>query len=190
MNDVLPKPFTKEGLLSMLEKHLSHLKKQPPGFSAMAAPPPPDALVSAKRSMKSEDSPVTSPATVSNWNSPGGLTGASPVASNHPDDPYMHAMHNAAGPSPYAVQAPMGSAPTFTPVQPPQMGAPPRHPLPPGPVGPTPQMRRAISDISGGVVEMSDAKRQHMYAPAPPMQPMPQQMPQPMPPQMQRPSGR
>lgn len=26
MNDVLPKPFTKEGMLSMLEKHLLHLK--------------------------------------------------------------------------------------------------------------------------------------------------------------------
>jgi osomolarity two-component system response regulator SKN7 len=26
MNDVLPKPFTKEGLLNMLEKYLSHLK--------------------------------------------------------------------------------------------------------------------------------------------------------------------
>lgn len=27
MNDILPKPFKKEGLLSMLEKHLSHLKE-------------------------------------------------------------------------------------------------------------------------------------------------------------------
>lgn len=27
MNDVLPKPFTKEGMLSMLEKHLIHLKQ-------------------------------------------------------------------------------------------------------------------------------------------------------------------
>ena len=26
MNDILPKPFTKEGLLSMLDKHLTHLK--------------------------------------------------------------------------------------------------------------------------------------------------------------------
>jgi osomolarity two-component system response regulator SKN7 len=26
MNDILPKPFTKEGLLDMLEKHLMHLK--------------------------------------------------------------------------------------------------------------------------------------------------------------------
>lgn len=27
MNDILPKPFKKEGLLSMLEKHFSHLKE-------------------------------------------------------------------------------------------------------------------------------------------------------------------
>lgn len=26
MNDILPKPFTKEGLLDMLEKHLDHFK--------------------------------------------------------------------------------------------------------------------------------------------------------------------
>ena len=26
MNDILPKPFTKQGLLDMLEKHLMHLK--------------------------------------------------------------------------------------------------------------------------------------------------------------------
>jgi hypothetical protein len=27
MNDVLPKPFTKEGMLRTLEKHLAHLKR-------------------------------------------------------------------------------------------------------------------------------------------------------------------
>ena len=29
MSDILPKPFTKEGLLHLLEKHLNHLKKHP-----------------------------------------------------------------------------------------------------------------------------------------------------------------
>jgi osomolarity two-component system response regulator SKN7 len=29
MSDILPKPFTKEGLLQLLEKHLNHLKKHP-----------------------------------------------------------------------------------------------------------------------------------------------------------------
>jgi hypothetical protein len=28
MSDILPKPFTREGLLQLLEKHLPHLKKQ------------------------------------------------------------------------------------------------------------------------------------------------------------------
>lgn len=178
---MLPKPFTKEGLLSMLEKHLSHLKRQPPGMHAMA---PPDALNSAKRSMKSEDSPATSPATVSNWNSPGGFAAHSP-ASNQPDDPYMQAMHNTTGPAPYPMQSPMPPH-MYNPGQPPHMQGQPRQGPPPGPQGPPQQHRRGISDISGGVDLMApDAKRQQMYGPGPPMQ-----MPQPLPPHMQRPPGR
>jgi osomolarity two-component system, response regulator SKN7 len=59
MNDVLPKPFTKEGLLNMLEKHLQHLKKPLHGMDAMGVPQPvqPLAHTSAKQSMKDEDSP-------------------------------------------------------------------------------------------------------------------------------------
>ncbi|KAK5124520.1 hypothetical protein LTR85_001737 [Meristemomyces frigidus] len=199
MNDVLPKPFTKEGLLNMLEKHLSHLKKQSPG---MGAPPPPSAMTSAKRSMKSEDSPATSPATASNWNSPGGLPIVSPSSSNHPDDPYMQGMHTHAGPGPgpgpYPVQSPMTPAPMYHASPGGAMAAPPRGlPGPPILQGPPPQHRRGISDISGGVPDMGgDAKRQHMYAPPPPgmqmppqpMQPQPMQ-PQAMPPHM-RPPGR
>ncbi|KAI6882902.1 response regulator, partial [Hortaea werneckii] len=187
MNDVLPKPFTKEGLLSMLEKHLSHLKKQPPGVQVM---PPPDALNSAKRSMKSEDSPATSPATVSNWNSPGGFAGHSP-ASNHPDDPYMQPMHGSAGPSPYPVQGPMPPQQIYHQGPPPQMGGPPRQGPPPGhpaQQGPphSQQHRRGISDVSGGMDNMGpDAKRQQMYQPNAQLQ-----MPQTLPPHMQRPPGR
>jgi len=55
MNDVLPKPFTKEGLLSMLEKHLGHLKKHSQQTLELN---PPQASVAAKRSYKSEDSPA------------------------------------------------------------------------------------------------------------------------------------
>ena len=161
MNDVLPKPFTKEGLLSMLEKHLSHLKKTPHGMDPMAAPPPPQ-LASAKPSMKSEDSPVTSPAAVSNWNSPNNFTGVSPV-SNNAEDPHMYAVHNSAAQSHYPVQPGM------------QHGAPMYNTSPGGPMGAPPQQhRRVISDISGGPVEMGDAKRP-MY--------VGQRMPQPRPPQ-------
>ncbi|KAI9696627.1 MAG: kinase-regulated stress-responsive transcription factor skn7 [Bogoriella megaspora] len=67
MNDVLPKPFTKEGLLSMLEKHLAHLKKPIHGLEAIGVPQPvqPLAHTSAKQSMKDEDSPGVSPSSVS-----------------------------------------------------------------------------------------------------------------------------
>ena len=44
MNDVLPKPFTKEGLLSMLEKHLSHLKKSMHPGSGLEPPSLPTGL--------------------------------------------------------------------------------------------------------------------------------------------------
>ncbi|KXL45066.1 MAG: hypothetical protein FE78DRAFT_80321 [Acidomyces sp. 'richmondensis'] len=179
MNDVLPKPFTKEGLLNMLEKHLSHLKKHTANMDPMGAPPPPPgALASAKRSMKSEDSPATSPATTNNWNSPNNLTGVSPSGSNHQtEDAYMHTAHNNAQPGTYPMQ------PGIPPTQ--MYAASPSGPLRQQHGQPVPpQHRRGISDISGGVAEMGgDVKRQQMYAPAPPMgQPIPQQMPQ----QMQR----
>ncbi|KAF7197350.1 Transcription factor SKN7 [Pseudocercospora fuligena] len=138
MNDVLPKPFTKEGLLAMLEKHLSHLKK---GGAGIADPMPPP-LNSAKRSLKSEDSPATSPATASNWNSPNQFTGGSPSGSALAEEPFIQ--------PPYG-QAPMGA----------QMYAPPA----PGQLVMPPQ-RRNINEISGGP-DMQDPKRQQMYAPGP-----------------------
>lgn len=167
MNDVLPKPFTKEGLLSMLEKHLGHLKKHPQQTLEMN---PPQTGASAKRSYRSDDSPATSPATVSNWNSPGNI-GVSP-ASAHAEDPYLHAVHNNAGPAPnqYTMPNQTGMAPP--PVQAPMYGGP-----PPGGLGPRPpqQHRRGISEMSGGPPDMGDAKRQQLYGgPSPHMQ-QPQQ---------------
>jgi osomolarity two-component system response regulator SKN7 len=166
MNDVLPKPFTKEGLLSMLDKHLGHLKKQPPGIDMHSSGP--QSVMSAKRSFRSEDSPITSPATVNNnWASPNNnLTGVSP-ASQHPDDPYMQAVHNNAGPAPYVTQSqggmpPPNAVPMYTTPGGPLAGP---RPLPPG--GLPAQHRRGISDISGGPPEMIDAKRQQIYTPGP-----------------------
>ncbi|KAK1072508.1 kinase-regulated stress-responsive transcription factor skn7 [Friedmanniomyces endolithicus] len=180
MNDVLPKPFTKEGLLNMLEKHLAHLKIGAPGMDAhpMNAPPPP-AISSAKRSMKSEDSPGNSPATGSNWNSPGNLAGVSPAGSGHPDDPYMQAFHQTTGPGPYPMQAPTTPHVMYNTSPGGPMAAPPRQQP-----GALPQHRRGISDISGGAVEVGGgAKRQQMFPPTP-------QMVAPMPPHLQRPPGR
>ncbi len=164
MNDVLPKPFTKEGLLNMLEKHLSHLKKHPPSADPMGAPPAP--IPRASRSLKTEDSPATSPATTANWHSPNNLSGVSPAASNHADEAGMYGMPSGATtyspgmqPGPIYNMAPMGA---------------PRHPPPPPPPAP----RRNINDISGGPVEYGgDAKRHQMYAPSQP--PMGQPMPRP-----------
>jgi hypothetical protein len=66
MNDVLPKPFTKEGLLTLLEKHLGHLKEH-------------------------KQSPETkSPA--SSWHSPSQLAGASPTGASITDESYVTAM--------------------------------------------------------------------------------------------------
>jgi hypothetical protein len=133
----------------MLEKHLGHLKKHSQQTLELNPPQP---SVVAKRSYKSDDSPATSPATVSNWNSPGNI-GVSP-ASAHAEDPYIHAVHNNAGPgpSPYAMQPQTNMPPP--PVQSPMYPG-----LPPGGLGPRPpqqqqQHRRGISDISGGPPDM------------------------------------
>ncbi|KAF2101616.1 hypothetical protein NA57DRAFT_64354 [Rhizodiscina lignyota] len=122
MNDVLPKPFTKEGLLMMLEKHLAHLKKPGAlptaiaphadmgavGASHMPAPPVqplnhPHAP--ANQSMKDDNSPSKSPATGttgSNWNSPNQVPGVSPAGSAMTDEymgapPSMQAQHPGPG---------------------------------------------------------------------------------------------
>ena len=85
MNDVLPKPFTKEGLLHMLEKHLVHLKKpMAQADGTMVAPQP--VQIARQLVLKEEDSPAKSPQTVSNWNSPSQMPGVSPVGSTVPDD--------------------------------------------------------------------------------------------------------
>lgn len=173
MNDVLPKPFTKEGLLHMLEKHLVHLKKPLAHIDGMAAPQP--VQVPRQLMLKEEDSPAKSPTTTSNWNSPNQIPGVSPVGSSVTDE-YAHTMQGQQGqqvqhPGTYAV----------SPMQPnigyntsPQMHIQPRQqpqPLPPG-------HRRQISDISGGDELNNPAKRQQMFAP---------QMQQPMNPMQPRP---
>ncbi|KAH0548542.1 hypothetical protein GP486_007914 [Trichoglossum hirsutum] len=64
MNDVLPKPFTKEGLLNLLEKHLSHLKEKPPA--------------------QTKSSPAGS------WHSPNQLAGVSPTGTSIADESYAN----------------------------------------------------------------------------------------------------
>lgn len=169
MNDVLPKPFTKEGLLHMLEKHLVHLKKPLAQIEGMAAPQP--VQVPRQLVLKEEDSPAKSPATTSNWNSPNQVPGVSPVGNNVTDE-YAQAIHNqqVQHPGPYAVN-PMqaGIGYNGSPQMP--MQARQQQPLPPG-------HRRQISEISGGDDMTNPTKRQQIYPP---------QMQQPMNPMQPRP---
>lgn len=172
MNDVLPKPFTKEGLLQMLEKHLAHLKKPGHGMEAMVAPPPvqPLAHSSARQSLKSEDSPAKSPATNSNWNSPSQLPGVSPVETTMPSE-YMSAVQAHPAAAAYGgIPGGMPGAVTGSYNSSPQM---------PMPGSQQSQHRRQISDISGGDDGLGTPnKRKQMFAP--PLQPQPmQQMPRP-----------
>lgn len=162
MNDVLPKPFTKEGLLLVLEKHLAHLKHGgiPRGPDGMGAPPVQSvAHSSAAQSIKDENSPSKSPATASNWNSPNQLAGVSPATSGLTDE-YMGGVQGA----PYGLQPVMPTTPGvpsgYTTTQP--MGVPPNRGQ---------AHRRQISDISGGADDhQQQLKRQQMYGQAP-MQP-------------------
>ena len=149
MNDVLPKPFTKEGLLNMLEKHLGHLKQIPGGMEPMAPHGGSSiAQTSTGHSLKDESSPAPSPSTISNWQSPGQFTGISPTHAAAPQQ-FMHPMHPGYGHD----QSPMQFQSPHTP-----LGAP-RTQM---------QHRRQISEI-GAEDLSSDSKRQRMYEQANPM---------------------
>lgn len=150
MNDVLPKPFTKDGLLAILDKHLEHIKKPAGGMivdtigsSARALAPQ-----SARQSIKADDSPAGSPATVSTWNSPSQLPGVSPVGSGMAEE-YISGLpghHSAFGVSPITGAMPYSNSSQM------QIG------VRQGP------HRRQISEISGGESLGGDVKRQQMYA--------------------------
>ena len=148
MNDVLPKPFTKEGLLNMLEKHLGHLKQIPDGMEPMA-PHPGSSIpqTSAGQSLKDESSPAQSPSTISNWHSPGQFTGISPTHAAPPHQ-FMHPMH--AGYS--QDQSPVQYQPPHTPLGGPRQI----------------QHRRQISEIGGDDIP-NDSKRQRIYDQSNPM---------------------
>jgi len=109
MNDVLAKPFTKDGMIRILKKHLPYLLKNPPaadgdelmgggGGGALHAPqpvstpgyaaPPPLSMggtMGPAASVKYETTPIQSPATTSSWHSPGGPMAQHAQASPHLD---------------------------------------------------------------------------------------------------------
>jgi osomolarity two-component system response regulator SKN7 len=153
MNDVLPKPFTKEGLLHMLEKHLVHLKKNAPHADTMVAPQP---LAVTRQVLKEEESPSKSPGTASNWNSPNQIPGVSPVGSEE----YMHAATYAHPLQGYNTASQLD-------IQRQQQAA----------AAAAAGHRRQISNISGGEDLTNPAKRQQIYGA--PIQPTITQMPRP-----------
>lgn len=146
MNDVLPKPFTKDGLLQLLEKHLGHLKRIPEGMEAvtphMRSSMPQS---SSTQSLKDESSPNQSPSTLSNWQSPGGpFSGISPT--------------HAAAPNNFIQSVP--PAPSYGIEHSPLQYQPPQTPL--SASGP-PQHRRHISELTGADEIAGDPKRQRIF---------------------------
>lgn len=119
MNDVLAKPFTKDGMVRILRKHLPYLMKNPPppgstddmGPSVVqsgpsASPFPnsagmpigqmagPAAMSSAGAQIKFEGTPIQSPATTSSWHSPSQIAQTSPALDN---GGYMSAVGSGTG---------------------------------------------------------------------------------------------
>jgi osomolarity two-component system response regulator SKN7 len=164
MNDVLPKPFTKEGMLRSLEKHLPNFKKTA-SFPNSAQMPHPGGYVtpnpgqvtlglnmsqlSAAQSLKDETSPGKSPATASSWQSPSQIPNQSPVGA--PPGNYM--------PQPMQDNRQYNMTPThphpqsgYSAPQNPALGAPRGAPH-----------RRVMSDMTGSGLDDHAEKRQRMY---------------------------
>ncbi|KAI2467361.1 HSF-type DNA-binding-domain-containing protein [Annulohypoxylon bovei var. microspora] len=164
MRDVLAKPFTKEGMIGKLRKHLANFMRNPPPESlidsmypngASGQPPTPGpysnqgigmAPLSAASSGpvgKFDTTPIQSPATSASWHSPSQLPHASPTLAQ--DQGYM-----GAGSGSQMVLTPGGTQkPQYANAMMPQMGVPPQQRIPEG-------MQR-----SDGPPE----KRQRLYAP-------------------------
>lgn len=150
MDDVLPKPFTRKSLLDMLEKHLSHLKKLPPGME-----PPPSGGASSvphsstAHSMKDDaSSPGHSPAgSLGNWQSPSQYPGVPPIHTNLTNQYVPITNHSPYTPSPHT---------PLTGTRPGQQEQPSQSQQ---------QHRRQLSEMSGGAPDMNGYnKRQRIYA--------------------------
>ncbi|EGC42443.1 stress response regulator SrrA [Histoplasma capsulatum var. duboisii H88] len=158
MNDVLPKPFTRQSLLTVLERHLNHLKTIPNTMEApQSAIIAPIAQNSAAQSVKDENSPGQSPAaSMNNWQSPGQFQGMSPITPSVPSQ-YMQQQTptTAAAAAAYALD---------------QNGVQFPHPQPQlSTMNPTAatasrvQNRRQMSDIAGAADGNSFPKRQKIF---------------------------
>ncbi|KAI1468356.1 HSF-type DNA-binding-domain-containing protein [Daldinia caldariorum] len=147
MRDVLAKPFTKEGMIGKLRKHLANFLRNPPQESMMDSmypnggqgqPPTPGpysnqgmgmAPLSATSSGavgKFDTTPIQSPATSASWHSPGQMPHASPTMGQ--DQGYL-----GAGSGSQMVLTPGGTQkPQYANTMIPQMGVPPQQRMPDG----------------------------------------------------------
>lgn len=144
MNDVLPKPFTKEGLLTMLDKHLGHLKDTRVAESMQANQM---AHASNRQTLKDDNSSVKSEGTNANWQSPPTqLTGISPPSQTLNDE-YVNALSRT-GPYGLDTSTQPDALNLQSSMSAPRSGA----------------QRRQLSDISG-TEEQNDSKRQRVFPP-------------------------
>ncbi|KAK6085144.1 HSF-type DNA-binding protein [Seiridium cupressi] len=121
MKDVLAKPFTKEGMIGKLRKHLASFMRNPPAdpyadtmYPNGAQPPTPGPYSNPNMSLpmsatsstgmaKFETTPIQSPATSASWHSPGQLPHASPNLNQ--DQGYL-----TAGNGPHMAMTPGGTS--------------------------------------------------------------------------------
>ncbi|KAJ9134738.1 Transcription factor prr1 [Pleurostoma richardsiae] len=167
MNDVLAKPFTKDGMVRILKKHLESMLRDPPppesatddmgqnGIPVQGGPPPAYAglslagqgLMAGPGGVKYEsgNTPLQSPATSSSWHSPSQMPQPSP------------SIETAGG---YMTARPMVMTPTG--LQP-SSGFPGTPPIPRMPDG----MQQSGMQQGGGMpgADERPEKRQRMYAP-------------------------
>ena len=165
MNDVLPKPFTKEGLLTVLEKHLGHLKNsrgmESTQFAQLIAQDP------NQHSSKDDSSSAKSPSTA-NWQSPTQVAGISPKAHGLADE-YVGMPARAA--PPYVVDGGPPPPPPPPPPQDPFTFAQQEAVRVPVKVEPHRRQISQISDASAAEEQPTDAKRQRLY-PSQPTEPV------------------
>ncbi len=174
MNDVLAKPFTKEGMVRILKKHLPYLLKNPPppgssgddmsqsagvagaqgyGNSTGMGMVPMSAgsnISAMSGGVKFQTTPIQSPATTASWHSPGGqMPHASPNmdGGKYRDSNYMAAAVNGGG---SMVLAPGGQQ---------------RQNYPGGP--PQPMANHPMRGLPEGIAsDDRPEKRQRLYGPA------------------------
>lgn len=170
MNDVLAKPFTRDGMVRILKKHLSYMLKDPqpsgmtsddpgqvvgvPGPGPPSQPqgyagPPPGMTISTMAGggqVKFEQTPIQSPATTSSWHSPGQMHQPSPNL----DGGYMNAQIGS-GPTGMVLTPGGTQRPQFATQTANQVG--------------TSALGR-MADGMGGIGDDRPEKRQRMYGPS------------------------